>query len=70
MDNPEEVMQILERFSKSKQKEIPLELDNYVSIASFIFCAILQLFSPRPVEIRGYQRRCGLFLESHQVPLP
>lgn len=36
MDNPEEVMQILERFSKSKQKEIPLELDNYVSYSTYI----------------------------------
>lgn len=34
MDNPEEVMMILERFSKSKIKEIPKELDEYISFVA------------------------------------
>lgn len=31
MENAEEVMQILERFTRLKQKEIPKELDEYLS---------------------------------------
>ncbi|XP_053697367.1 serine/threonine-protein phosphatase 4 regulatory subunit 2 [Sabethes cyaneus] len=34
MENPEEVLQLLERFTKLKQKEIPRELDDYLSFVA------------------------------------
>lgn len=34
MENPEEVLQLLERFTKLKQKEIPRELDEYLSFVA------------------------------------
>lgn len=34
MENPEEVLQLLERFTKLKQKEIPRELDDYLGFVA------------------------------------
>lgn len=34
MENPEEVLQLLERFTKLKQKEIPRELEDYLSFVA------------------------------------
>lgn len=34
MDNAEEIFMILERFSKSKQKDIPKELDDYLAFVA------------------------------------
>jgi serine/threonine-protein phosphatase 4 regulatory subunit 2 len=34
MENPEETLQIIERFTKLKQKNIPKELDEYLSFVA------------------------------------
>lgn len=57
MENPEEVLQLLERFTKLKQKEIPRELEDYLSFVArtgdtnFPWAIVKHLFREKLVHV-------------------
>lgn len=57
MENAEEVLQVLERFTKLKQKEIPKELDDYLLFVAktgdtvYRWPMIKQLFHEKLVSV-------------------
>lgn len=75
MENSDEILQILERFSRLKQKEIPKELEDYLQFVAktgdtiFKWSSLKYLFREKLLSVIKHFNEDSQRLEGNQVEL-